>query len=376
MSLIEEKNLKVIVFSGKQEDWKFWEVKFLARARRKGFREILLGTVAIPTDSEKFDLTKADEKAKSEIRDKNELAFEELVLSIDTSEGDGRAAFQAVCCCKSDDYKNGNAADAWKRLTAKYAPNMAPIKLELKSEFQKTKLRDASEDPDVWISNLESIRARLKDLSADISDEDFIIHVLNGLPAEYEVQVSKLEERFGSTTNPLTIQDMRNELNLKFARLKRMAAEKTEADQALAAFRRYKGKCNNCGKFGHKTNECRSKPASQKKEESGESQKNKKEKKNERDMSTIQCFQCGEMGHFQSKCPKSKSKKATAKQSEKGVDTVLMAVENNNKMRHDLWIADSGASTHITNSEDGMFDTRRIREPVKIGDSRRASLAG
>ena len=140
MSLIEEKSLKVIIFSGKQEDWKFWEVKFLARARHKGFREILLGTVKIPKDLEKFDLTVPAEKAQSKIRDKHELAFEEQVLSIDNSEGDGRVAFQAVCCCKSDDYKNGNAADAWKHLTAKYAPNMAPIKLELKSEFQKSKL--------------------------------------------------------------------------------------------------------------------------------------------------------------------------------------------------------------------------------------------
>jgi len=40
MSVVEEKNLKVIAFSGKQDDWKFWEIKFLARARRKGFREI------------------------------------------------------------------------------------------------------------------------------------------------------------------------------------------------------------------------------------------------------------------------------------------------------------------------------------------------
>jgi len=112
MSLIEEKNLKVIVFSGKQEDWKFWEVKFLARARRKGFREILLGTVKIPKDLEKFDLMVPAEKAQSKICDKNELAFKELVLSIDTSEGDGRVTFQAVCCCKLDDYKNRNVADA------------------------------------------------------------------------------------------------------------------------------------------------------------------------------------------------------------------------------------------------------------------------
>ncbi len=141
MSLIEEKNLKVIIFNGKQEDWKFWEVKFLVRARCNGFREILLGTVKIPKHLEKFDLTVPTEKAQRKICNKNELAFEELVLSNDTSKGDGRVTFQVVCCCKSDDYKNGNAADAWKCLTAdKYVPNMASIKLELKSEFQKMKL--------------------------------------------------------------------------------------------------------------------------------------------------------------------------------------------------------------------------------------------
>ncbi len=76
----------------------------------------------------------------------------------------------------------------------KYAPNITPIKLELKSEFQQSKLWDASQDPNIWISDLESLQARLKEVKSDISDEDFMIHVLNGLPAEYEVQVSKLEE--------------------------------------------------------------------------------------------------------------------------------------------------------------------------------------
>jgi len=65
--------------------------------------------------------------------------------------------FQSVCCCKNDNYKNGNAADAWKCLMAKYMPNIAPIKLELKSEFQQSKLWDATQDPNVWILDLESI---------------------------------------------------------------------------------------------------------------------------------------------------------------------------------------------------------------------------
>jgi len=50
-------------------------------------------------------------------------------------------------------------------------------------------------------------------------DKDFIMYVLNGLPPEYKVQVSKLEECFGSMSNPLMIQDMRNELNLKYTQL-------------------------------------------------------------------------------------------------------------------------------------------------------------
>jgi len=85
-------------------------------------------------------------------------------------------------------------------------------------------------------------------------------------------------------------------------------------------------------------------------------------------MSAIQCFQCGKMGHFQSKCPKAKSKKATAKQTEKEVNMVLMTVEGTDKPRHDIWIADSAASTHINNKEADLFDVKKIREPVKIRD--------
>jgi len=161
-------------------------------------------------------------------------------------------------------------------------------------------------------------------MKAGISDEDFIVHVLNGLPKEYKVQVSKLEERFGSTTNPLTIQDMQNELNLKFARLKCQSEEQSETDQALAAFRRFKGKCSNCGKYGHKSSECRSKTTTTK-SENGEGGKAKKGKTT--DKSHIKCFNCGEMGHYKSKCPYDKSKKAMTKMTEKENDTVLMTID-------------------------------------------------
>jgi len=47
------------------------------------------------------------------------------------------------------------------------------------------------------------------------------LHVLNNLPADYEVQVSKLEDCLGSMMNALTIEDLQNKLNLKYARMKK-----------------------------------------------------------------------------------------------------------------------------------------------------------
>jgi len=85
---------------------------------------------------------------------------------------------------------------------------------------------------------------------------------------------------------------MCNELNLKFARLKHQATEQTEADQVLAAFCKFKGKCMNCGKSGHKLTECCSKLGNSK----GEGMESKKAKsKKGTDKSTIKCFACGEM---------------------------------------------------------------------------------
>jgi len=74
-------------------------------------------------------------------------------------------------------------------------PRKPPTRqLELKLEFNKCVLKSACQDPDEWITKLESIKSRLKDMSSIISDEDFLIYFLNNLPKEIEVQQSKLED--------------------------------------------------------------------------------------------------------------------------------------------------------------------------------------
>jgi len=44
-------SIKVIPFSGKAVDWPVWSEKFLARARRKGYKKILLGKGEVPDDA-------------------------------------------------------------------------------------------------------------------------------------------------------------------------------------------------------------------------------------------------------------------------------------------------------------------------------------
>jgi len=48
-----DKAIRIIPFSGKQQDWRMWSKKFLARALMKGYKEVLLGTVQEPTTDAK-----------------------------------------------------------------------------------------------------------------------------------------------------------------------------------------------------------------------------------------------------------------------------------------------------------------------------------
>jgi hypothetical protein len=46
-----ESTIPVILFSGKKGDWSAWEERFLAKARRKCFKNLLLGRENIPVSS-------------------------------------------------------------------------------------------------------------------------------------------------------------------------------------------------------------------------------------------------------------------------------------------------------------------------------------
>ena len=87
----------------------------------------------------------------------NELAYEDLILLINTSSSVGKVAFGLVKNVKSKDFLDGNCKVAWDRLVSKYAPHTASSLLKLKSKFHNSRLESIDKDPDEWISHLEGL---------------------------------------------------------------------------------------------------------------------------------------------------------------------------------------------------------------------------
>ena len=65
---------KIITFSGKKVEWPLWSEKFLARANRKGYKSVLVGTDIVPDDHADLSLetNKEVKRRKHELRRLNE----------------------------------------------------------------------------------------------------------------------------------------------------------------------------------------------------------------------------------------------------------------------------------------------------------------
>jgi hypothetical protein len=93
--------------------WPTWSEKILAKARRYGFKDVLLGKVNVPRTNEDYDMESEEGKKLTIAADMNELTYTELILSIDDKTSNGKVAFNLVRGCKNKDYANGNASMAW-----------------------------------------------------------------------------------------------------------------------------------------------------------------------------------------------------------------------------------------------------------------------
>jgi gag-polypeptide of LTR copia-type len=246
--------IRVIPFCGKVDEWLIWSEKFLAKARRSGFKDLLLGKLSIPKANEVFDVMSDKEKKMMRIINLNKIAYTQFILSIEVKASAGKVAFNIVEGCNFKDNPDGNAASAWEKLKNKYQPVSAPSLVKLDRQFRELSIKKG-QDPEILITELEDFSVKLDKMGSSILENRFLIHILNNLTSDYDLQLALMERKIGINENPLTVKDIRAELSLRFQRLgmKSTRYEDGEQLEEQALFSgQFKGKCRNCGQIGHK----------------------------------------------------------------------------------------------------------------------------
>ena len=125
--------------------------------------------------------------------------------------------FNMVKGCKSKDYTEGNAAIAWERIKNKCEPISDHSLVKAERLFRQSSLSQ-NKETDTWTTALEEFRMKLDDMGSAITDDQFTIHALNNLTRDYELQIVLLEKSIGNKVNPLEVDELREELKLKFER--------------------------------------------------------------------------------------------------------------------------------------------------------------
>lgn len=322
--MVDIKAIRILPFSGKEEDWNRWSKTFLATATAKGHRDVIK-----PTDP-----------TKDADSDANVQVYNDLILSCQDD-----ITFGIVDEAISTKFPDGDARLAWKNLTEKFEPSTGASKVQLKQEFHQCKMGSVNEDPELWITQLELKRRRLKVLGTTIDDEDLFLHILNHLPKEYETVVELCEEELSG--GDLTLPKLKERLRARFARIKRTKEESDEA-VALMMSNKFKGACNVCGKIGHKGADCWTLDKNKSKKEAffAKMKDIKLKKKNKH---------------------KSKEKGPDTTNNSDDSEIVLMA-NTLQKFGKNTWIADSGASTHMCNDLSAMHNLKESNQSISIGN--------
>jgi hypothetical protein len=188
-------SIRVIPFTGKKEDWPIWSVTFLARARCKGYRDVLLGKDNTPSDADEpaATATQAEKDVYNKVRKLNDLAYEEMILCIDGTTKPGKVAFGRVNGASTIDIQSA-VQEKHGSLNNKFEPKTAPSRLRLQNLSHESYLQ-LSQDPDKWITELEELRMRIIAAKSELTEESLMEHALNNVPEMYSIEVSKLEDR-------------------------------------------------------------------------------------------------------------------------------------------------------------------------------------
>ena len=136
--------------------------------------------------------------------------------------------------------------------------------------YQKNQLEDVRTNITVWLTSMAIQVNKLKKMNHVLDEKYQITHILASLPREYSsvVEQVKIDRRTSSAL--ITMDEVKKRLKERYLQLKRehgwsedeMALNMKSGNNQNKNIKKgskgkyFKGRCNHCGKFGHKKADC------------------------------------------------------------------------------------------------------------------------
>lgn len=253
-----------------------------------------------------------------------------------------------------------SASEMIERLKLMYADKSASNVYRLIKSFYRYQY-EQGDSMSTHINKMERMRRELKNLGQETTDEVYMVLLLDTLPPEYEVVVENWE-----TVHP----DVKTIANLNSRILKKEEDLKVKAKATESSF--FTGNPSRPGK-----------PGRQGKHMSIEERKK-----------TSHCTKCGHKGHWYRECktrPENYIKKnddgqqpcdgKSKLEDKQSTEHNLKVVYNMGNLSYDLknyWLADSGATSHMSNNKLWFIQLKEFNPPKEcsVGNGDRIKIFG
>ena len=315
-----------IVFSGNEDGYELWEIKFLARLRSLNLNKVIESDDANTVDA-----------------DQNSLVFAELVQALDD-----RSLSLIIREARNDGRKSLNI------LREHYIGSSKPRIIKLYTELTSLVMSDCESTTD-YMLRAEKASTSLKSAGETISDSLLIAMILKGLNDSYRPFETVITQR----RDEVSFSEFKS--SLRAYEESERARNPNTGENVMKVSSSYKNKdteCYTCGNLGHIAADCRSSKSSGSASSSNRS-------KQGRSKSKRWCELCKNRSHDTDYCRKNKTKVKTVSNNQVGPDEddlifhVKVSINQNEVDDSDACklLVDTGATSHIIRDPKKFFRT-------------------